>query len=211
MKICIITDDKKFHRMLELELTELGFEVIGEDAREAHLGCPVLCDLDYCGLDKVRALSQSSELFGWTKNNPENIPSGQLCSCLFTRPFLVSELRSALEKFTDGEQSIKKQKPKQKRVSELGRRKNILTCNYPKREAVFGSHIIPLSPAEAEVLRLLCERRGEIVTRDELSMLFGQPEGNISDVYICKLRSKIDNTLGIKFIYTVKGKGYTLK
>lgn len=211
MKICIITDDKKFHRMLELELSEMGFEVIDEDQLEGRTGCPVLCDLDSCEFDRLKVISQASEIFGWTKDDPELIPSSQLCSCLFARPFLMSELRLALEKFTDSEQPVKRQMPRQKRVSELGRRKNMLTCNYQKREAVFGSHTILLSPAEADVLRLLCERRGETVSRDELSELFGQPEGNISDVYICKLRAKIDNTLGMKFIYTVKGKGYMLK
>ncbi len=211
MKICILTNDKKFHRMLELELSEMGFELIDEDDLAENVGCPVLCDLDFCGLERVKALSQASEIFGWTKDDPELISSGQLCSCLFSRPFLMSELRQSLEKFTDGEHTPKKQRQKQKRVSELGRRKNMLTCNYQKREAVFGSHIIPLSPAEAEVLKCLCDNRGEVVSRDKLSELFEKPEGNISDVYICKLRNKIDNTLGIKFIYTVKGVGYMLK
>lgn len=211
MKICILTNDKKFNRLLELELSEMGFDVIGEDNLAENIGSPVLCDLDCSGAELLKSISQTSEIFGWTKQDPESLSAGQLCSCIFTRPFLMSELRLALEKFISGEQTSKKQKPSQRRVSELGRRKNILTCNYPKKEALFGSHTIPLSPAEAEVLKCLCDNRGEVVSRDELSKLFGNSDGNIADVYICKLRAKIDNALGVKFIYTVKGVGYILK
>ena len=33
----------------------------------------------------------------------------------------------------------------------------------------------------------------------------------MGDVYICHLRRKIDNKLGLKLIYTIRGKGYMLK
>ena len=211
MKICVITDDRKFHRMLELELSEMGFEIIDENKLSSYRDGPVLCDLDFYSEDKLRLLSQSHTIYGWSRNDIDSIPSASLCFCVFNRPFLISELKQSLEKFSRGEKTQKKQPAKQQRVSELGRRKNILTCNYEKKEAIFGVHTIPLSPSETEVLKLLCDRRGETVSRNELSKLFDNHDGNISDVYICKLRAKIDNVLGVKFIYTVKGKGYILK
>lgn len=211
MKICILTDDKKFHRMLELELTEQGFEVVDAENYTENTGCPVLCDLDCRDADWIREISQSSEIFGWTRHEIDENPLAQLCSCVLERPFLMSELREALQKYASGEKATRKTKKTQNRVSEFGRRKNMLTCNHQKREAVFGAHTIALSPAEADVLKLLCDRRGEVVSRASLTELFDSTEGNIADVYICKLRAKIDNNLGLKFIYTVKGKGYMLK
>lgn len=206
MKIGIVTDDTRFFRMLELELTELGFEVIGSGIPD---GCPIICDLDFCPADEVREKAQSSEIFGYGRAAGE-YPSEQYCSCIFSRPFLMSELRDALSKFISGAEPTRR-RSQTKRVSEFGRRKNMLTCNYQKREAVYGAKTVALSPAEADILRLMCDRRGEVVSREELRVLFDGAKGNITDVYICRLRSKLDNELGVKFIYTVKGKGYMLK
>ncbi|MBE6547716.1 MAG: response regulator transcription factor [Ruminococcaceae bacterium] len=212
MKICILTDNQRFYRMLELELTEMGFDVIEHKDIFSNLGAAVLCDLDFCEYELIKELSVSSDIYGWSSHDADENPRAQFCTCIFHRPFLMSELRQALSRYITGSQetAVSRQSP-QKRVSEFGRRKNMLTCNHAKKEAVFGATSIPLSPAEADVLKLLCDRRGEVVTRQELEGLFGNPDGNITDVYICKLRSKIDNKLGVKFIYTVKGKGYVLK
>jgi DNA-binding response OmpR family regulator len=70
---------------------------------------------------------------------------------------------------------------------------------------------IPLSDNECKVLSTLCQNRGEIVEREKIYALLGADEGNMGDVYICHLRRKIDNKLGLKLIYTVRGKGYILK
>ena len=212
MKICILTDNQRFYRMLELELLEMGFAVIDSKDIFANPGLPVLCDLDFCEYELIRELSSSSDIYGWTAYDTDKNPSTQFCTCVFQRPFLVSELRLSLDKYLTGTQSpVQLKQSAQKRVSEFGRRKNTLTCNHAKKQAVFGATSISLSPAEADVLKLLCDKRGEVVTRAELGELFGNPEGNIADVYICKLRAKIDNKLGVKFIYTAKGKGYILK
>lgn len=208
MRIKILTDDKRFYRMLELELSELGFEVQESELDE---GCPIICDLDTMNAERIRALSHTHEIFGFGKLTFGEHPLGQYCSCLLPRPFLMSELRVALDKFRVGDSPMISESRSDKRVSEFGRRKNMLTCNYQKREAVYGAHTVSLSPAEADILRIMCDRRGEVVTRDELRVLLGGAQGNITDVYICRLRTKLDNALGVKFIYTVKGKGYMLK
>ena len=67
-----------------------------------------------------------------------------------------------------------------------------------------------MTPAEAEILAHLYARPGETVPREELASLLGGG-GNILDVYICRLRSKIEAPLGRRIIWTVRGKGYVLK
>ena len=213
MNICILSDDKKFSRMLELELKGLGASVVNEHTpptleRENSL---VLADLDYVKYEDLKALAGECEIYGWSKNpEAQGIPAYQLCSCFFERPFLMSELRQALRKYIDPAGAIKDNFAPE-RVRESGKRKNMLSCNAKTKEAVYGSKVIPLSDTEAKVLKLLCERRGEIVSREDLNSLFDGVKSNICDVYVCHLRKKLDEALGVKFIYTVKGKGYTLK
>jgi hypothetical protein len=69
---------------------------------------------------------------------------------------------------------------------------------------------VPLTPAEAAILNCLYARRGEAVSRAELSALLGGG-GNSVEVYICKLRAKIEKPLGRRMILTVRGKGYRLE
>ena len=211
MKICVIMGDRIFERMLCLELSDWGFDVVSESQLGTYPDIPVICDIDECGYDKVKDISQSHEIYGICRDFRENSPSSGLCVCIFKRPFLMSELRSVLQKFVSGDKTEAPKISETTRVSEFGRRKNMLVSNHRANEAVFGSHSIALSKTEADVLKILCDKRGEAVSREEISRVFGSSDGNICDVYICKLRRKLDNALGVKFIYTVKGKGYMLK
>jgi DNA-binding response OmpR family regulator len=61
------------------------------------------------------------------------------------------------------------------------------------------------------MLTLLYERAGEPVSREELSAVLSSSEGNMCDVYICKLRTKLESVSNRKLIYTVRSKGYALK
>ena len=70
--------------------------------------------------------------------------------------------------------------------------------------------VVPMTPAERDILTYLYARRGETVTREELVSLLGGG-GNIVDVYVCRLRSKIEKPLGRRIIWTVRGIGYVLK
>ena len=69
---------------------------------------------------------------------------------------------------------------------------------------------VPLTPAETALLECLYAHRGEAVSREELATLLGGG-GNSVEVYICKLRAKIEKPLGRRMILTVRGKGYRLE
>ena len=73
-----------------------------------------------------------------------------------------------------------------------------------------AGHRVPMTPAEGDILAYLYARRGEVVTREALAALLGG-SGNILDVYICRLRSKIEKPLGRRIIWTERGVGYVLK
>ena len=79
-------------------------------------------------------------------------------------------------------------------------------------DVTIGESIIHLTPSEAAILRLLIDRRGEVVTREQLrEVLLGQDESNKLEVYLCFLRRKIERPLGLRLITTVRGVGYRLE
>ena len=77
-----------------------------------------------------------------------------------------------------------------------------------KHTVMINNLRVKLTPSEFAVLDLLCSASGEIVPREFISQLLGADEGNITDVYICRLRKKLEIPLGKKFIFAIRGKGY---
>ena len=67
---------------------------------------------------------------------------------------------------------------------------------------------VKLSNTEFLLLKLLCDSCGEVVTREQIMKSMGAEDGNISDVYICHLRKKLETPIGKKLIFTVRNKGY---
>ena len=78
---------------------------------------------------------------------------------------------------------------------------------------VINNHYAKLSNHEMVLLKELCHANGEIVSREQIMKLLNADDGNISDVYVCHLRRKLDSQLGKKLIITERGRGYrtTLK
>ena len=73
---------------------------------------------------------------------------------------------------------------------------------------------IPLSSREFDILELLLQRRGELVTRfDILNEVWdGETDlhSNVIDVHVASLRAKIDRPFGTETITTLRGAGYRL-
>ena len=108
----------------------------------------------------------------------------------------ISRLRSISDKKAKGQGEVRERQ---------------LICDKESMTALYGEMKFPLSEYEYKTLSLLCDKRGEVVTREEIAAVLNFDSGNMGDVYICHLRKKIDNNLGLKLITTVRGKGYTLK
>lgn len=199
----IISNDAKFSRMLSIELSERGIETVSEAksvADEEKLF--IVADLDTCSLEELNNAPEKATVIGYTREYPSEISEKcKKCSSVFVRPFYVSDF---LEVF--GESAMVESKR-----SSPAKKRHFLTVDQEAKVALWGDMRIPLSDNECKVLAALCESRGEIVEREKIYALLGAEEGNMGDVYICHLRRKIDNKLGLKLIYTVRGKGYILK
>ena len=78
-----------------------------------------------------------------------------------------------------------------------------------------AGEVIPLKPQEYRVLEFLMRHAGQVVTRTML--LEGvwdyhfDPQTNVIDVHLSRLRSKIDRAPWPPLIHTVRGAGYCIR
>jgi two-component system copper resistance phosphate regulon response regulator CusR len=83
------------------------------------------------------------------------------------------------------------------------------------RKAARGDKVLNLSPQEFALLEYLCRHAGRVVARSMLlSAVWGmriQPDTNVVDVHIYRLRGKVDGEARESLIQTLKGIGYVLR
>lgn len=89
-----------------------------------------------------------------------------------------------------------------------------LTLDTGTRVAQRGSRMIGLTTKEFAVLEVLMRHAGEVVTRERLSRHAWDdnfdPASNVIDVYIARLRKKLDADGDAPLLETVRGAGYRL-
>ena len=88
---------------------------------------------------------------------------------------------------------------------------NIISC-YEEEPCVvwYKEKKILLTESEAKLLRLLCDAGGDTVSKEEINSLFDADGGNIGEVYIHRLRRKLEDPFKEKIIQTVRGRGYRI-
>ncbi len=90
-----------------------------------------------------------------------------------------------------------------------------LRLNLDSREVTVGEQTVHLTGKEYSILELLVLRRGIALTKDAfLNHLYGgmdEPEMKIIDVFICKLRKKLQLAGAGNLIGTIWGRGYMLR
>jgi DNA-binding response OmpR family regulator len=89
-----------------------------------------------------------------------------------------------------------------------------LECHVKARTAHRQGRHIPLSPKEFALFRYLMENAGEVVTREMLLQhvwnLSFDPQTNVIDVNVGRLRRKLEEGFGTPVLETVWGTGYRL-
>lgn len=89
-----------------------------------------------------------------------------------------------------------------------------LELDLLRREASRGGQILQLTPQEFVLLECLCRNAGRVVTRSMiLDQVWGmriQPDTNVVDVHIYRLRGKVDTAGRQPLIRTLRGVGYIL-
>lgn len=196
--VYIICSDGVFRRMLELELTEYGANVMPEGSA---VTAPCAAIISAPDIDKA-ALPQDGCLtvvFGY----PEELPDTDRInpSAVLVRPFDTDELMRVLfgESKTESVPTIRK-------ITASGR----LTVDIEKRTVSYLGISSRLTKREFALFEYLYKRKGIEIPRSELyDSVWGGGDGeNVVDVYVCYLREKLENKFGVKLIRTVRGKGY---
>lgn len=90
-----------------------------------------------------------------------------------------------------------------------------LEIDLQRRSARRGDRAIELSPRELSVLEYLCRNCGRVVTRtmilDHVWQMRFDPQTNVVDVYVHRLRKKVDRPGEKELIRTIRGAGYLLE
>jgi len=78
-----------------------------------------------------------------------------------------------------------------------------------------GGEAILLQPREFRLLEFLMRNAGQVVTRtmllEKVWDYHFDPQTNVIDVHISRLRAKIDKPYGTAMLHTVRGAGYRLQ
>jgi two-component system OmpR family response regulator len=222
MRILIIEDDRDAAQYLAKGLRESGHSAeVAEDGREGLLRAAVepfdvlivdrmLPNLD--GLSLVQHLRKTGHatpvLFlsalGEVDDRVRGLRAGG--DDYLAKPYAFSELLA--------------------RVENLGRRRNQraaatrlkvadLELDLLSRKATRAGQAIDLQPREFQLLETLMRHAGQVMTR---TMLLEQvwnyhfdPQTNVIDVHISRLRQKIDRGFEPPLIHTVRGAGYCVR
>ncbi len=122
-----------------------------------------------------------------------------------TKPFAFSELHARLEALLRRPSSMAQQTTL--RVGDL-------TMDLLSRKVMRADRLIDLRPQEYKLLEYLMRRAGQVVTR---TMLFEgvwdfhfDPQTNVVDVHISRLRQQIDRGFDKALIHTHRGGGYSI-
>lgn len=218
----IIEDDRDNARYLANGLTELGHlvSVCGDGASGLENAMKDKWDiiiLDRILPNHVDGLSILSALRVMGKKTPVLVLSALSAvddrvdglraggDDYLVKPFSFSELVARLDAL------IRRTRPdlevKQLRVADL-------TINVATQKVLRAGRSIALQPQEFRLLMYLMLNVHRIVTRTMLlETIWGysfDPQSNVIDVQVSRLRRKIDSVCTIPLIHTVRGVGYTL-
>ncbi len=124
-----------------------------------------------------------------------------------TKPFALAELLARLRNL------LKRNSPAGTESTRL--RVQDLELDLLRREATRGGNVLQLTQQEFVLLEYLCRNAGRVVTRsmilDEVWGMRIQPDTNVVDVHIYRLRGKVDGAGQPPLIRTMRGVGYVLK
>lgn len=214
----ILCRDPRLSRLLETELAYLGVPtaVYPTLPPPSEGVCLVVADGDAFGDEACLSLAAACAcpllVFGRAERE---LPLGGMSavkpSAVFLRrPFALTALEKAVRRLLpdspyphpvpDVAAAPSHPKPAPPAFPALTVRDGVVTV---------GEHTVTLTPAEQTILEYLLSHAAHTVTREELSTLLGGG-GNIVDVYVCRLRAKIEKPLGRRMIHTVRGVGYVM-
>lgn len=222
MRVLLVEDDSSTAKSIELMLKSEGYVIDTTDLGEDGLEIGKLYDYDIIildlmlpdmdGYEVLKALRAAKVetpiliLSGLTELDNKIKGLGFGADDYLTKPFDKRELVARIQAI------VRRSQGHAQSIIEVGEVK----INLDARTVEAGGSPVHLTGKEYGILELLALRKGSTLTKEMfLNHLYGgmdEPEVKIIDVFICKLRKKLqDATEGTNYIETVWGRGYVLR
>ncbi len=223
LRVLIIEDDRDVSAYVRQGLTQAGWNVdVADDGRQGLLLATtekydalvvdrMLPHVE--GLTLIRTLRASDNTtpalilsaLGEVDDRVKGLQAGG--DDYLVKPFAFSELLARLEALVRRAKTAGNQNETTLALADL-------EVDLLKREVRRGGQLIDLQPREFQLLEFLLRHQGQVVTRTML--LEGvwnyhfDPQTNVIDVHISRLRGKIDKGFDKPLLHTVRGAGYRL-
>lgn len=222
MRVLLVEDDAATAKSIELMLKSEGYVIDTTDLGEDGIEIGKVYDYDIIILDLMLPDMDGYEVLKTLRNAKVSTPVlilsgltelddklkalGYGADDYLTKPFDKRELVARIQAI------VRRSQGHSDSVIETGR----LRVNLDSRTADINGEMLHLTGKEYGILELLSLRKGTTLTKEMfLNHLYNgmdEPEVKIIDVFVCKLRKKIqDATDGDNYIETVWGRGYVLR
>lgn len=222
MRLLVIEDDKKIASFVVKGLKQSGFAVDHAADGEAGLAVALATPYDAAIVDimlpKMDGLSVVQELRNRKVNTPVIILSAKASvddrikglqsgsDDYLVKPFAFSELLARVQALI--RRSTNAVEPTRLTVGDL-------TLNLVTREVTRGDQPVELQTREFALLEYLMRNPARYVSKAQILEHVWDysfdPQTNVVDVLVCRLRNKIDRDFEKKMIHTLRGVGYVLK
>ncbi|HEX5778132.1 MAG TPA: response regulator transcription factor [Xanthobacteraceae bacterium] len=222
MRLLIVEDDREAAEYLRKALREAGH--MAELARDGEEGLALAQggDFDVLVVDRMLpkrdGLSVISELRARGDKTPVLILSalGQVDDRVtglraggddyLAKPYAFSELLARIEALT--RRTTQQSGDTVYRVGDL-------ELDRLSHRVTRGGKDIPLQPREFRLLEYLMRHAGQVVTRTMLLEnvwdYHFDPQTNVIDVHVSRLRAKVDKGFDSALLHTVRGAGYMIR
>ncbi len=222
MRLLVVEDDGKIASFIVRGLKQAGFAVDhasnGEDGMHLALHEPYDVAVIDIILPKLDGLSLIEELRRQKVNTPVIILSAKRSvddrvkglqtggDDYLTKPFAFSELLARVQALIRRASNT----PESTRLAVGDLSIDLLT-----REVTRGGKKIHVQPREFALLEYLMRNAGRVVSKtiimEHVYDYNFDPQTNVVDVLVHRLRDKIDRNFDQKMIHTVRGMGYVFK
>lgn len=222
MRILVIEDDQEIARYLRKGLSEAGHTVEHADNGRDGLYLATGESFDAIILDRLLPQMDGLTVLTALRATGASVPVLILSALsqvddrikglraggddYLVKPFALSELLARLEVITRRSQPVEANN--ELRIADL-------VLNRLSRQVYRAGEEILLKPQEYRVLEYLMRHSGQIVTRTMLLEnvwdYHFDPQTNVIDVHMSRLRAKIDKAPWMPLIRTLRGAGYCLR
>jgi two-component system, OmpR family, response regulator len=222
MRILIVEDDKKIASFVINGLKQNGFAVDHSSNGEDALALARATPYDAAIVDVMLPMLDGLSLVQALRNEKIKIPVIILSAKAsvddrirglqaggddyLTKPFAFSELLARVQALI--RRSSQTSEPTRLTVADL-------TVDLLTREVTRAGKKIELQSREFALLEYMMRNAGRVITKtmilEHIWDYSFDPQTNIVDVLVHRLRNKIDKDFSVKLIHTYRGVGYALK